>query len=91
MASNNTGTLKNTSTRGFASMDPEKQKEIARLGGKTAHQKGRAHQFNSDEARAAGKKGGEIVSRNREHMSMIGRKGGEHSRGNKNKTSDIQQ
>jgi general stress protein YciG len=85
MATNEAGPLKNTSGRGFASMNPQKQKEIASLGGKTAHEKGRAHQFNSDEARAAGKKGGEVVSRNREHMSMIGKKGGEHSRNNRNK------
>jgi general stress protein YciG len=89
MVTNNTGALKNTSARGFASMDPDKQKEIARLGGRTAHEKGRAHQFNSEEARAAGKKGGEIVSRNREHMSKIGRKGGEHSRSNRKNTGGM--
>lgn len=44
--------------RGFASMDPEKQKEIARKGGKAAHQKGTAHEFTSEEARQAGRKGG---------------------------------
>lgn len=48
-----------TSTRGFASMSPEKQKEIARKGGKAAHQKGTAHQFTSEEAREAGRKGGQ--------------------------------
>jgi general stress protein YciG len=42
--------------------------------------KGTAHQFNTEEARAAGRKGGEAVSRNREHMSRIGKKGGENSR-----------
>src|SRR4051812_40016827 len=80
----------NTSGRGFASMDPEKQKQIARQGGKAAHEKGKAHQFSSEEARAAGKKGGEIVSRNREHMSTIGRKGGEHSRGGNKKSGSLQ-
>jgi uncharacterized protein len=84
MTANNTGINKTTSGRGFASMDPEKQRQIARQGGRAAHEKGRAHQFNSEEARAAGRKGGEIVSRNREHMSLIGKKGGEHPRaGNK--------
>lgn len=47
------------SSRGFASMSPEKQREIASKGGKAAHQKGTAHQFTSEEARAAGRKGGQ--------------------------------
>lgn len=66
-----------TSSRGFASMDPEKQREIARKGGRAAHAKGTAHEFTSDEARQAGRKGGEAVSRNRAHMAEIGRRGGE--------------
>jgi general stress protein YciG len=65
------------SRRGFAAMDREKQRAIASKGGRAAHEKGTAHQFTSDEARAAGRKGGETVSRNRLHMSTIGRKGGE--------------
>ncbi len=48
-----------TSGRGFASMDPEKQRKIASKGGKTAHQKGTAHEFTSEEAREAGRKGGQ--------------------------------
>jgi len=63
-------------TRGFASMDDAKQREIARKGGRAAHEKGTAHEFSSEEARAAGRKGGEAVSRNRNHMAQIGRKGG---------------
>jgi general stress protein YciG len=63
--------------RGFASMSPEKQREIASKGGRAAHQKGTAHEFDSSEARAAGRKGGVTVSRNREHMAAIGRRGGE--------------
>jgi len=63
--------------RGFASMDEEKQREIASQGGRAAHQKGTAHEFTPDEARDAGRKGGEAVSRNRDHMARIGRKGGE--------------
>lgn len=66
-----------TEDRGFASMDPEKQREIARKGGKAAHEKGTAHEFTSEEAREAGRKGGEAVSSDREHMSEIGRKGGQ--------------
>ena len=70
-----------TRARGFASMDREKQREIARKGGRAAHEKGTAHQFTSDEARAAGRKGGERVSSNRDHMSRIGRLGGKSSAG----------
>jgi general stress protein YciG len=44
--------------RGFALMDPQRQREIASLGGKQAHLEGRAHVFTSEEARAAGRKGG---------------------------------
>jgi general stress protein YciG len=62
--------------RGFASMDPEKQREIASKGGKAAHEQGRAHEFSSDEARHAGRKGGEVVSQDRKHMAEIGREGG---------------
>ena len=66
--------------RGFAAMNREEQREIARRGGRAAHQKGTAHEFSADEARAAGRKGGVTVSRNREHMSRIGRAGGLSSR-----------
>src|SRR2546423_13963344 len=65
------------SNRGFASMDRSKQREIASKGDRAAHQKGSAHEFDSGEARAAGRKGGVTVSRNREHMAAIGRRGGE--------------
>ncbi len=44
--------------RGFASMDPNQVRELARRGGVAAHQAGTAHEFNSEEARAAGRKGG---------------------------------
>ena len=44
--------------RGFASMDREKQREIARKGGRAAHVKGTAHEWSAEEARAAGRKGG---------------------------------
>ena len=49
---------KTPAKRGFASMDPQRQREIASLGGKAAHASGRAHEFNSAEAREAGRKGG---------------------------------
>ncbi|SDH42632.1 KGG domain-containing protein [Variovorax sp. OV700] len=41
------------SRRGFAGMDPERQREIARQGGRTAHELGRAHEFTPEEARHA--------------------------------------
>jgi len=44
--------------RGFAAMDRERVKAIASKGGRAAHAAGTAHQFSSDEARIAGKKGG---------------------------------
>ena len=75
------------SQRGFASMTEEKQREIASKGGRAAHQKGTAHEFSPDEAREAGKKGGEKVSQNRDHMAAIGRKGGQSSHGGGRKSS----
>lgn len=63
--------------RGFAAMDEEKQRQIASKGGRAAHEKGTAHEFTSDEARLAGRKGGEAVSKNRQHMAQIGKRGGE--------------
>lgn len=71
------GSTRSRSNRGFASMDREKQREIASKGGRAAHQKGTAHEFDAGEARAAGRKGGVTVSRNKEHMAAIGRRGGE--------------
>ncbi len=67
--------------RGFAAMDREKQREIASMGGRAAHEKGTAHEFTPDEAREAGRKGGEAVSRDRDHMADIGRRGGESRSG----------
>jgi general stress protein YciG len=66
--------------RGFAALDPEKQREIARLGGRAAHAQGKAHEFTSEEAKAAGRKGGEIVSSDKDHMREIGRMGGRAKR-----------
>lgn len=68
---------KKNKPRGFAAMKPEARAAIASKGGKAAHAKGTAHEFDSDEARTAGRRGGVSVSRNRDHMAAIGRKGGE--------------
>lgn len=56
---NGRGKQGSKSERGFAAMDPERQREIAREGGKAAHQSGNAHEFTSEEAREAGRKGGQ--------------------------------
>ena len=63
--------------RGFAGMSDQRQQAIAAEGGRAAHARGTAHEFSSAEARKAGQKGGEAVSRDRSHMAKIGRKGGE--------------
>jgi general stress protein YciG len=66
MASNNQGNQGGgKSNRGFASMDPQRQREIASEGGRAAHEKGTAHEFTSEEAREAGRKGGMARSANR--------------------------
>lgn len=44
--------------RGFASMDPKRQREIASMGGKAAHKSGKAYEWNPEQAKAAGRKGG---------------------------------
>ena len=54
--------------RGFASMDRTKQREIASKGGKAAHQKGTAHEWTSEEARDAGRKGGMASHRRRTEL-----------------------
>jgi general stress protein YciG len=61
---------------GFSTMAPARQQEIARKGGIAAHAKGVAHEFTSEEARAAGRKGGRKVAADRSHMSRIGKLGG---------------
>lgn len=64
--------------RGFASMDRAKQREIASKGGKAAHQKGTAHEWTSEEARDAGRKGG-IASHRRRREQMGGGSGEDNS------------
>jgi general stress protein YciG len=61
--------------RGFASMDRNKQREIASKGGKAAHQKGTAHEWTSEEAREAGRKGG-MASHRRKQQQQGGETGG---------------
>ena len=58
--------------RGFASMDRAKQREIASKGGKAAHQKGTAHEWTSEEARDAGRKGGIASHQRRREQSATG-------------------
>jgi general stress protein YciG len=58
--------------RGFASMDRAKQREIASKGGKAAHQKGTAHEWTSEEARDAGRKGGIASHRRRREQMGVG-------------------
>jgi len=65
--------------RGFASMDRAKQREIASKGGKAAHQKGTAHEWTSEEAREAGRKGG-MASHRRKQQAREG-SAGEQGRG----------
>ncbi|CAN5116395.1 KGG domain-containing protein [soil metagenome] len=60
----NNNSSDNRDKRGFASMDEDKQREIASKGGKAAHQSGNAHQFDSDSGREAGRKGGESRGQN---------------------------
>jgi general stress protein YciG len=55
--------------RGFASMSAEKQREIASKGGRAAHAKGTAHEWTSEEARVAGRKGGQISRGGRGRLS----------------------
>jgi len=68
--------MSKTRKRGFGSMDHEKQRVIASMGGKAAHAAGTAHQYTPKEAAAAGRKGGRTVIRDREYMAEIGRRGG---------------
>ncbi len=65
--------------RGFAAMPSDKQREVARRGGRAAHERGTAHEFSGAEAREAGRRGGLAVARDREYMSKIGREGARKS------------
>lgn len=61
--SDNSANAAKPRARGFAAMDRERQRQIASMGGKAAHKSGNAHQFTSDEAREAGRKGGQASQR----------------------------
>ncbi|RUL78369.1 KGG domain-containing protein [Dyella choica] len=89
MANEKTGSNRGGGGRGFAGMDEARQREIASQGGRAAHESGHAHEFSSEEARLAGRKGGESVSQNRQHMSAIGQKGGEAVSENREHMADI--
>jgi uncharacterized protein len=69
--------------RGFASMDRAKQREIASKGGKAAHQKGTAHEWTSEEARDAGRKGG-LASHKRRREQMLAGSGSSDMSGSSN-------
>jgi uncharacterized protein len=56
--------------RGFASMSPEKQREIASKGGRAAHEKGTAHEWSAEEARSAGRKGGQVSRGGRGRLAV---------------------
>lgn len=86
MASNNQGNQGGKSNRGFASMDPQRQREIASEGGRAAHEKGTAHEFTSEEAREAGRKGGMARSANRRN-AMNQASGGSHASASSNSGS----
>lgn len=91
MANQNTGNHRGGQGggRGFAGMDESRQREIASQGGRAAHESGHAHEFSSQEAREAGRKGGEAVSQDRGHMSTIGQKGGEAVSEDRSHMADI--
>jgi uncharacterized protein len=74
--------------RGFASMDRAKQREIASKGGKAAHQKGTAHEWTSEEARDAGRKGG-IASHRRRREQMGGGNDNSGERGSSNGGGEV--
>lgn len=76
--------------RGFASLNSEERRNISSKGGHAAHKKGTAHKFTPEEARLAGRKGGEKTSQNRAYMAEIGKRGGEasHAGRNRNNSTD---
>jgi uncharacterized protein len=97
MASSNPGNPSGKSNRGFASMDPQRQREIASEGGRAAHEKGTAHEFTSEEAREAGRKGGQARSQKRSQQNSLGNMGsssnsigGSPNPGNPGSSSDLE-
>jgi len=74
--------------RGFAGMDPDKQREIASEGGKAAHESGNAHEFTSEEAREAGRKGGQASGGNNEQNQGANGDGGQGGSSRRGGTSE---
>lgn len=66
--------------RGFAAMTPEQRQDAGRKGGKAANDRGVTHRWDRESARSAGQKGGKSVSKDRDHMAEIGRRGGSSRR-----------
>ncbi|MFL5306227.1 MAG: KGG domain-containing protein [Polyangia bacterium] len=85
MASNEKGESRG---RGFAGMDPERQRQISSQGGKAAHQKGTAHEFDSEEAREAGRKGGMVSGGRRRAREGANRQPGEGGENAEERSSD---
>ena len=81
MADNKNQGNKSNSERGFASMDEDKQRAIASEGGKAAHEKGTAHEFDSEEAREAGRKGGQARASNSGSSESSSHSGGSQGSG----------
>lgn len=73
--------VKQSAPRGFASMDDERRKVVAQMGGKRAHELGHAHRFTAETARQAGLLGGKSVAMDAEHMRKIGQRGGWNAKG----------
>jgi hypothetical protein len=74
--------------RGFASMDRQKQREIASKGGKAAHAKGTAHEWTSEEAREAGRKGGMASHRRRKESTDSGENTAQGAAGMSDRSDD---
>jgi len=75
MESSNQGNERPRSRRGFAAMDPQRRRTIASNGGRTAQEKGTAHQFTSAEAKEAGRKGGIARSERYKALNSAGSSG----------------
>ena len=67
--------------RGFASIDQESRREMARKGGRIAHQRGTAHEWTPEEARVAGRKGGGVLLRSDQSVRTTRLRGAAHALG----------
>ena len=75
--------------RGFAAMSQEARRAAQSKGGRAGHASGKAHTFDSDEAKRAGRRGGTRISEDREHMANIGRRGAEKRWGKPSETEEV--